>query len=45
MRKIMLRLVFVISNSNDLKIEKIDTPKFETTKKDIIIKGSNNNHK
>ena len=41
----MLRLVFVISESNVINIEKIDTPKFETTKKDIIIKGSNKNHK
>lgn len=45
MRKIMLRLVFVISESNDLKIEKIGIPKFETTKKDITIKGSKKNHK
>ena len=44
-RKIMLKSVFVISKSNVLKIEKIDIPKFETTKKDITIKGSNKNHK
>ena len=41
----MLKSVFVISKSNVLKIEKIDIPKFETTKKDITIKGSNKNHK
>ena len=45
MRKIILKLVFVISESNVIKIEKIDFPKFETTNKDITIKGSNKNHK
>ena len=44
-KKIMLKLVFVISESNVLKIENIDTPKFETTKKDTTIKGSNKSHK